>query len=144
MKRDLCNSVSRLAISRALGALDRQYHLLEHHKCGTGYLDGFQRIRRALWRLRLSLAGGGKARNAGAVRAKTLAVADGTLKKELVAAKLDNLSLIPVQERGKPLQYVKPGPHYLAGALAAYHVFREHCTPPIGKASPFGDYRQGS
>lgn len=133
MKRDLCNSVARLALSGALRVLDQHYYRLEHHNCGTGYLDGFQRIRRALWRLRLSLAGGDKARDAGAVQVKTLAVADGVLKRELVAAKLDNLSLIPVQERGKPLRYVKPGPHYLAGALAAYNVFREHYNTAHGK-----------
>ncbi len=143
MKKDLRNSVARLVVSRALRALDQQYHRLEPHNHGTGYLDGFQRIRQALWRLRLSFAGRGKAHNAGVVQAKTLAVADGTLKKELVAARLDNLSLIPVQERGKPLRYVKPGPHYLAGALAAYHVFREQCTVPIENVS-LGNYRPRS
>jgi hypothetical protein len=126
MKKYLCNSVARLALSGALRVLDQHYYRLKRHDCGAGYLDGFQRIRDALWRLRLSLAGGDKARDTGAVQVKTLAVADGVLKRELVAAKLDNLSLIPVQERGKPLRYVKPGPHYLAGALAAYDVFREH------------------
>jgi hypothetical protein len=127
MKRDLRNSAARLAISGALRALDMHYHQLEHHGCGAGYLDGFQRIRCALWRLRLSLAGPDKAHNARTVRTRALAVADGTLKKELVAAKLDNFSFVPVQERGKPLRYIKPGPHYLAGVLAAYDVFREHC-----------------
>ena len=133
MKKDLCNSVARLALSGALRVLDKHYHRLERCNCGSGYLDGFQRIRHALWRLRLSLAGGSKAHHAGAVQAKTLAVADGTLRKELVAARIDNLSFIPVQERGKPLRYVKPGPHYLAGALAAYNLFREHCDAANGK-----------
>lgn len=133
MKRDLCNSVARLALSGALRVLDQHYRRLERRNCGTGYLDGFQRIHRALWRLRLSLAGGHKVRDTGAVQVKTLAVADGVLKRELVAAKLDNLSLIPVQERGKPLRYVKPGPHYLAGALAAYNVFKEHYNTTNGK-----------
>ncbi|MFQ6100535.1 MAG: hypothetical protein ACE5OS_04795 [Anaerolineae bacterium] len=72
------------------------------------------------------MAGKGKIHNEKPVQAKTLALADGVLKKELAAAKLDRLSLTPVQERGKPLRHVKPGPHYLEGALAAYNVFREH------------------
>jgi hypothetical protein len=126
MKRNLCNSAARLAISRALGALDQHYRELKQYKCEPGFLDGFQRIRLALWRLRMSLAGSGNTPNKIPVQTETLALADKLLRRELAAAKLDNLSYVPVQERGKPLRYIKPGPHYLDGALAAYDAFRGH------------------
>ena len=128
MKRALCNPVARHAISGALGELDRHYRMLERADYDAGYLDGFQRIRRALWRLRLSLAGATKARDDRGVQARVLAFADGTLKRELTAAKLDQASFVPVQERGKPLRYIKAGPHYWHGAQAAYRVFKEHCA----------------
>lgn len=126
MKKNLYNPAARRAISGALRALDRHCHQLQRGNCGAGYLDGFERIRRALWRLRLSLAGRGKANIEKHVQAKALALADRTLKRELVAVKLDGHSFVPVQERGKPLRYIRPGPHYLEGAQAAYRMFREH------------------
>jgi hypothetical protein len=72
------------------------------------------------------LAGRGKANNEKHVQAKALALADRALRRELVAVKLDRHSFISVQERGKPLRYIRPGPHYLEGAQAAYRMFREH------------------
>ena len=72
----------------------------------------------------MSLAGGDYARKKQPVQAEALALADRLLRRELAAVKLDNLSYVPVQERGKPLRYIKPGPHYLDGALAAYDAFR--------------------
>ena len=128
MKKNLYNPTARRAISGALRALDRHCHQLQRGHCGAGYLDGFQRIRRALWRLRLSLAGRGKAHNDKHVQAEALALADRSLRRELVAVKLDGHSFIPVQERGKPLRYIRSGPHYCEGAQAAYRMFREHCS----------------
>jgi hypothetical protein len=128
MKGELCNPVARHAISGALSKLDRHYRRLERYNYGTGYLDGFQRIRRALWRLRLSLAGASKSYDDQRVQMEALAFADGALKRELTAAKLDGASFVPVQERGKPLRYVKAGSYYWQGAHAAYCVFKEHCA----------------
>jgi hypothetical protein len=132
MKRELCNPVARQAISAALSKLDRHYRRLERYNYATGYLDGFQRIRCALWRLRLSLAGASKSRDDQRVQVVALAFADGALKRELAAAKLDEASFVPVQERGKPLRYIKAGPYYWQGAQAAYRVFKEHCAAVTG------------
>jgi len=71
------------------------------------------------------LAGTGRANDERHVWAEALALADRMLRRELVAVRLDRHSLVPVQERAKPLRYVKPGPDYLEGAQAAYSMFRE-------------------
>jgi hypothetical protein len=135
MKRELCNPVARHAISGALSELDRHYRRLERYNYDAGYLDGFQRIRRALWRLRLSLAGVSKNHDGQCAQVKALAFADGALKRELTAAKLDEASFVPVQEKGKPLRYIKAGPCYWQGACAAYRVFKEHCAAVVQRKS---------